>query len=233
MLNTKLLYDLQEADLGLDKYLFSIKEVDTRLKDDATLIAARTYEMGRNQETQRIVNRLREEELETDGLNTKIAALDKRLYSGIVKQPRELEDLEVELKSLKVHSTRLEERTLASMMELEEARAELQQAKGTLDEVEQEWLTRKSDLATRRESLLGDLSSLRNRRDELSKGIEKSYLSIYDRIRSSHRGQAVAKVERNTCHGCRITLPTREVQRARTSNDLVFCGSCGRILHVT
>jgi hypothetical protein len=43
------------------------------------------------------------------------------------------------------------------------------------------------------------------------------------------RGQAVAKVEQGLCRGCRISLPTAELQRARSGN-LVQCSSCGRLL---
>jgi predicted nucleic acid-binding Zn-ribbon protein len=37
-------------------------------------------------------------------------------------------------------------------------------------------------------------------------------------------------VEQRACKGCRINLSSSEVQRARSSSDLVFCQSCGRIL---
>jgi predicted nucleic acid-binding Zn-ribbon protein len=233
MVSTKRLYELQEADLELDKHLFSIKELDALLKDDSLLIAARTAKEGRDQEMQKLGSRFREEELEIESVKAKMVTLEKRLYSGIVKQPRELEDLEDELNTLRLHYSKTEDRTLGSMMDLEEARTGLQQAQGILTDAEQKWLKRKADLSFQRQSLIESLSLLRNRRNEISRDIEQSHLSIYNRIRSSHRGHAIARVERNTCHGCRITLPTREVQRARTANDLVLCVSCGRILHVT
>ena len=38
-----------------------------------------------------------------------------------------------------------------------------------------------------------------------------------------------ARVEQGICRGCRISLPTTDLQQAR-SGKLVQCSSCGRIL---
>ena len=54
---------------------------------------------------------------------------------------------------------------------------------------------------------------------------------MYDGLRRTRGGLAVAEVAQRTCQGCRISLPVNEEIRARTSPDLVFCQSCGRILH--
>ena len=38
-------------------------------------------------------------------------------------------------------------------------------------------------------------------------------------------------IVQRTCQGCRIALPSTEEQKARTSDNLVTCSSCGRILY--
>ena len=60
------------------------------------------------------------------------------------------------------------------------------------------------------------------------------HLMLYMNLRSGNVGGAVvAKVERGSCQGCRITLPTRVLQLARTSSGTVQCPSCNRILYVS
>ena len=55
---------------------------------------------------------------------------------------------------------------------------------------------------------------------------------MYESLLKTRDGSAVAKVERGMCQGCRLTLPTLELQRARSSEGIARCGSCGRILYV-
>ena len=53
-------------------------------------------------------------------------------------------------------------------------------------------------------------------------------IDLYTELKKQ-KGIAVAKVEQGICRGCRISLPTAELQQAR-SGSLVRCSSCGRIL---
>ncbi len=62
--------------------------------------------------------------------------------------------------------------------------------------------------------------------------VSPEHLNLYDSLRSKRQGQAVVKVERGLCQGCRISLPTKVVQLARTAQKPVQCPSCSRILYV-
>ena len=55
-------------------------------------------------------------------------------------------------------------------------------------------------------------------------------LARYDELRRIRRGVAVARIDRNMCLGCRTTLSTSEVQKAR-QGQVAYCSSCGRILY--
>jgi predicted nucleic acid-binding Zn-ribbon protein len=59
-------------------------------------------------------------------------------------------------------------------------------------------------------------------------------VAAYDRLRRRRRGVAVVRVERGTCLGCRLTVPTVVLQRARsgTNPNPVQCPSCERMLYV-
>ena len=73
---------------------------------------------------------------------------------------------------------------------------------------------------------------MRQARANMAPQIPPVVLSIYETLLKSRGGQAVARVERAACQGCRITLPTMDVQRAKNADELVHCNSCGRILYV-
>ena len=69
----------------------------------------------------------------------------------------------------------------------------------------------------------------------LERGRKKQILALENALKKKNhklkkqKGTAVAKVEQGVCCGCRISLPSTELQRAR-SDSLVRCSSCGRIL---
>ena len=76
--------------------------------------------------------------------------------------------------------------------------------------------------------LKGELSELQRKRQLLSGEIDPQAVEFYEKLREQ-KGQTVAKVEQGICRGCRISLSSSELQRARSGN-LVQCSSCGRIL---
>ena len=82
------------------------------------------------------------------------------------------------------------------------------------------------------EAKLGDdLAALALEREEVLRLVAQNLIPMYESLRKSRGGVAVARVERNMCQGCRLSLPTGDVQKARTSQGTVLCSSCGRILY--
>ena len=75
-----------------------------------------------------------------------------------------------------------------------------------------------------------DFSQLEATRNLRTKDMDASSLGLYENLRRVKQGRGVARIERGTCQGCRLSLPTHLVQRVRTGGLLVQCPSCERIL---
>ncbi len=101
-------------------------------------------------------------------------------------------------------------------------------ASSELKKLEAEWQSQQQQLSADIEALKNKLSDLKQKRQLRSAEINQQTLEAYDKLRKQ-KGQAVAKVEQGICRGCRISLPSSEMQQVRSGN-LVQCGSCGRIL---
>ena len=69
------------------------------------------------------------------------------------------------------------------------------------------------------------------RRDALKLGAAGIGL-LASPFRSDDPGRAVAAVKNGTCQGCGLGASNRKVQQARAGTELVYCGTCGRILYV-
>src|SRR5437763_2009006 len=84
-------------------------------------VSARRDEVGRRQ--QRV-----EDELGT--LEDKVKELDRKLYSGTVTVPRELQALQADVQSLKRHQSDLEDQVLAAMQDADPLDGELARING-------------------------------------------------------------------------------------------------------
>lgn len=65
----------------------------------------------------------------------------------------------------------------------------------------------------------------------LRQGVDAAILKRYDVIKT-HHAIPMAKVENDQCGGCNMSLPTAVVKRVATTDAIVECENCGRILYV-
>ena len=227
------LLSLQDIDLELDKELARLSEIDEALGESEELTQARATA----EEKAAVVHALRVEqkelELSADETRNKAAEVEKKLYSGSVKNPKELQDYDADLKSLREETKRRDEKLLAMLVQVDEAETELATANETLSAIETEWSNGQESLLQEKAAIEPEVARLQALRAEEAVGFERNLISLYDLLRERRGGRAVAKVERGMCQGCRISLPMSVLQRARTGVGLIQCVSCERILLFT
>ncbi len=68
-------------------------------------------------------------------------------------------------------------------------------------------------------------------RVDLAAKVSAESIALYEKIRRSKKGLAVAEVKKNlSCGGCNMTLPPQIVNEVRKMERLVLCENCSRIL---
>ena len=227
------LYELQVVDLETDDRTRRLEQVEAALGESEALIASRAA-------LQEVVDHLhgqaavmRDLEWKSDDLESKIKEFEGKLYGGTVKSSKELGNIQREVDMLKAAKRKDEDQELDIMSDIEASQERRREREQELAAVEAQWRQDQSALQNEREELLKRIEECRRSREAIAATIEQRHLVVYEKLRADRKGRAVARVEQNVCQGCRITLPTTEVQRARTSAELVFCSSCGRILWAT
>lgn len=75
------------------------------------------------------------------------------------------------------------------------------------------------------------LETLKAARTKLAAGIDRRYLSLYERVTQKH-GRAVVPVEGRTCLGCFQTLPGSFFSEISADQPVKVCENCGRILYM-
>ena len=224
----KQLYQLQEVDLEIEANEQALHRLVSQLGENRAVVEAQTKLTSEQRRLDELKHQQRSAEWEIDSLVSKITAAEEQLYSGRIKNPKELTNLQHEVDILKAKRDQLENKALEIMDQVELAEANVAATGNEFNKLEAEGHRQQQQLSTDIEALKSKLSDLSQKRQLMSAEIDPQAVVVYDKLRQQ-KGQAVAKVEQGICRGCRISLPFNELQQARSGN-LVQCSSCGRIL---
>ncbi|MEE9325515.1 MAG: C4-type zinc ribbon domain-containing protein [Dehalococcoidia bacterium] len=227
------LYELQQVDLEIDALKGSLTSVESRIGDNAALSEAQKDLLSQEQSLADMLKGQRMIEDEVEDLREKIAPLEGKLYGGTIKNPKELQDFQQEVEHLKKERTKREDKILEVMVTVEAAQGNLANTRADIQKMEREWQEEQAKLMREKAKMESEMDSSNRVRKGLISRVNASSLALYENLRSTKQGLAVAKVERGMCRGCQITLPMSELQRAKLGQELVQCGSCNRILYVS
>ena len=227
------LYRLQQVDRQIDRARTQLDTIRKTLENDAELRAA-VEKMETARSGQHLAkNALANAEAETQSQRIKIEQTEASLYGGKVQNPKELQDLQKEAASLKKHLAALEERELESMVNAERAEDLLREAKSQLEAMQARLGSEQKVLLAEQAKFLQDLERLSDERDASVTPIETSLLATYESLRKQKKGVAVTDFDDNACAACGSTLNASVQQNAKSSNQLAYCPSCGRILYAS
>ncbi len=224
----KQLYQLQEVDLEIESSERALVQIAHQLGESQVVVRAQTKLKSEQQRLEELGHQQHSAEWEIDDLVSKLTTAEEKLYSGRVKDSKELTNLQREVNGLRARRDHLEDMVLKIMDQIELSMASVVALSNELKTLEAEWYSQQRQLSTNMEQLKTTLSTLKHKRQLLSVRIDSQVVELYQGLKRQ-KGQAVAKVEQGICYGCRISLPTIELQRVRSDN-LVQCSSCGRIL---
>lgn len=224
------LYRLQQLDLELQRRQQELRDLEQQLNDNKALVAAESSLASQRTQLEDERKKQRGSEWELEDLQEKVRQIGNKLYSGTTRNPKELTNLELELKGFKSQIRPKEDALLGLMTQVEEVEGQMRATAEDLDRLKREWEEKQETLGQRKGEVARLLAQLRENRDRLAQQAAPEALSMYERTRLA-KGEAVVKVERGKCQGCHITVPTSQWQKAK-AGDLIQCNSCGRILYL-
>ena len=129
------LYRLQLVDSRMDEIRVRLEEIRQILDNDEEMLQAKKAVAEIDSTLALAQHTLKQAEAEVEKQKIKIQQSDANLYSGNVKNPKELQDLQNEIASLKRHLNTLEDRQLEAMLEVETAEQANQTAQENLETV--------------------------------------------------------------------------------------------------
>jgi len=223
------LLQLQRTDEEIQAKKQRLREVLLAQKGNETLEQVRRRRQGSEETFRDAQSRQKALEFELAQLDDKRGRSSDRLYSGKVKNPKELADLQQEIESLGRRRSELEDELLDVMMESEVAQQEDEEARAALQEVEAGWEEKRVVLSAEQDELATRVNALLAKRQKQADALEPKLLAAYESTRSKRGGVAMAPVQSGMCQACGVRVSSNKVSAAQ-NGDLRRCGSCDRIL---
>jgi predicted nucleic acid-binding Zn-ribbon protein len=229
------LLDLQALDATLDRLahrrrtlpeIDQITELEARiaqLAGDIVLVETEDSDLGREQ------SKL---EGDIDQVRTRMAKDQQRLDTGQVSSPRELENLQSEIESLKKRQSDLEDDELEIMEKREVVQTRLQE----LRDERAQLVTTLGEAQQRRDATFAEIDAdaekTTQQRGELAGTIAADLTALYEKVRAASSGVGAAALHRGRCEGCHLQLNTTDLNRLREApeDEVVRCEECRRIL---
>lgn len=222
------LFRLQQVDRQIDRVRSQLETIQKTLENDSELKQALHKVELTRKENLHASHEMKAAEAEAQAQKIKIEQVESSLYGGNIKNPKELQDLQMDAASLKKHLVILEERELEAMMKAETASGEYEKAKAELELLQAKRGNEHKKLLEEKESLTKQLESLNEEREASLAPIEATLLQNYEELRKHKRGIAVSEIEDNACAACGTDINAAAQQTAR--KQIIYCPSCGRIL---
>jgi predicted nucleic acid-binding Zn-ribbon protein len=229
------LLELAELDRVLDRLahrrrtlpeLAEIKRLEERVATVRNAIVTAETEISDLDREQR------KAEQDVDQVRARAERDQRRLDSGQVSSPKELENLQSEIGSLQRRQSALEDVVLEVMERRENAVADL-----GARQAERERIAGELDAVTeRREAAFTEIddeaTATGERRTAIAKEMPDDLLSLYERLRDQHDGVGAAALRRGRCEGCHLALNTVDLNRMRAAepDEVLRCEECRRIL---
>ena len=229
-----LIFELQLLDneiMQANTKLNSLPEIEQLLHIDKRITAATEELSTVKAEADQIALELRRGEVDVETVTDRIKKDEARLASGNAT-PKELEQLQHEVGTLRKRQEALEEIELEIMVRSEAITARTNTLTTDLASLE----TLKAEINKRLTIASGEINAVitnkQSDREKVVVKIEKPLIDLYEKIRSASGGVAAAALVGNKCNGCNLAINAVEMERIKSlaKDELLRCEECRRIL---
>jgi len=224
------LFHLQEIDRLTRQFNLRIAEIDRILDSDQRVQKANDQLESSKKDLHKAQVKLRGIEESVRELSNKIEISEKNLYGGSIRNPKELQDLQSEIASLKRQKSSLEDNQINAMIDLEELEKKVQSHTQELENIRGIVIQDSSSLTGEKSTAQSQIDRLAIERSGVLHSIPAQSLELYESLSASKKGQALAKIDEDSCSACGASLRPSLIQSARSKLTLAYCPSCGRIL---
>ena len=161
-----------------------------------------------------------------------VRKLEARLNG--VRNNAEYQATLLQIESVKRERDTMQEEGLALLDQLEGQGSALKETESAAVAEEEIFRGFQEEAGKLREKSQAGLNEVSSRREGKTSGIPPELMARYERLFEVRDGLAVCAVEKNgkVCQGCFTNITTNDIARLIGGSNIVFCGSCQRVLYL-
>lgn len=230
------LWAYQEAEIAKNAVEAEIRSTPARLQLN------KLHKQLKNQ--QAVIAKLSEEidahELQLNKLTESVEKLEARLEveSGelvTIKQDdestaEEMTELKVDIERLNREISQGVREAKALLAEIEKATEEYQSTVKAASKAKKEYDTLRVTCEEEKEVRAGELAKHDQNLEALAKTVDPALLERFNQVKL-HHAVPIAKIVNSKCGGCNMSLPMVMLKKIATTDGIVECENCGRILY--
>jgi uncharacterized protein len=229
------LLELQARDTTLDQLRHRRASLPERARLEACTADLRTKSAQRAEVTvRRDAARTEERRIDDEArsIGEHVAAADKKLYSGNVTSPRELQAMQADLDMLKRQVSELEDQELEIMERREALDNDVAGFDTVIAALEQSAAEMRATIASAEAEIDAEIAQEGAARAGLAAKVGPTLLADYERRRAQNKGGGAARLVGTTCQACHLTIPSTEAEKIRRNagDSVSYCDNCGAIL---
>ncbi len=229
-MSLKALLQLQELDLKIERHKVREAEIPkqkSKFDIHRKRLAAELTEREQVCKTLQLEQRDCEKEIEQK--QAQIAKYDTQLFA--VKKNEEYQALLHEIEMLKKQVALKEERILNIMVELDDAKARLEEDKSRIGAEQKDIERQCGEIDAELAEAVAERTGLEQQREPLIAQVEAKLMAQYKRIRMSKKtGAAIVPLNGEVCTGCHMHVPP-QVANEVLAGEMRSCAQCGRLLY--
>ena len=224
------LYQVQELELAIIAQTERIKAINIEMAGDEELNDAQAEFSQAQAAHEEAAKRATDQEHEIRALVDKRASSEASLYAGAITNPKELQDLQMEVEALSRRKTTLDDHMLHFILERDELGDALKAAEDRLAELSAAREEANIALQAEKDQLAAAVNDMLAQRKERAAEISAELFDMYRRMRASKANRPLAPLQDKACASCGIEQNVVVINAISRSNDIVHCQNCGRIL---
>ncbi|HHY13956.1 MAG TPA: hypothetical protein GX526_04875 [Thermoanaerobacterales bacterium] len=165
-----------------------------------------------------------------EDLVSKTSDLEKKLYSGEIKNLKEMEQLTKQMEKIKKEKENAENRSLEMIEKIEELDVVIKKKKDKLGLKKKEYKQKLLKYNVEADKIEEEIFEQELIREQIIEKIDKEHLDLYEELKRNKQGIAIVTIKGQNCSGCRVNLPSMIVSMTKAGKSIVKCENCGRIL---
>ena len=223
------LWQRQDLDLELKQSRQRLADITAQLHPPAEVLQAQQEAEAAAAAAEQARKEQKEREFQLAQLETKLQQHERKLYSGQVKNARELADQQAKVQSLQRRKSQAEDALLEAMLAREAAEEHAEETAAHASALQAEWETLRQAMVVEQERLQERLQHLTQEITALDAQIPAAVLESYHYLKPRTGGIPVARLKGDVCGVCGMVVPPSTRHKVRRGEE-AYCDSCRRLL---